>query len=167
MKNSARLTCFIIITILFGIVHAAPQTIRETATLKIPTKSTLLTYQTELPIVLRDWCSPTIVFTYVPPYGSFDDLRGYISCLVPDNYKAAVYIFFAEFNRWFIRPCCDDPLTVIQPDGSWIADITSFEYDQYANSIAVFLIPNGYNPPFEDLSAELYKNAVTFAFVDR
>jgi beta-glucanase (GH16 family) len=119
-----------------------------------------------LPLVLRDWCSPTIVFT-VPPYGSFDDLRGYVSCVVPDNYKVVVYIFFAELNRWFIRPCCDDPLTVIQPDGSWIADITSFEYDQYANSIAVFLIPNGYNPPFEDLTTELYKNAVAFAFVDR
>jgi hypothetical protein len=86
---------------------------------------------------------------------------------VPDDYKVAVYIFFAEFNRWFIRPCCDDPLTVIQPDGNWITDITSMEHDQYSNSIAAFLIPNGYNPPFDDLSDELYENAVACVFADR
>ena len=58
---------------------------------------------------------PTIVLDYVPPYGSYDDLRGHVTCVTPNDYKVAVYI---KVSGWWTKPYYAWPLTSIQSDGT-------------------------------------------------
>jgi hypothetical protein len=121
-----------------------------------------------LPLVANNWCAPAIGFTYVPPYGSFDDLQGWTRCINPADYKVAVYIYV---SGWWTKPTFAEPLTPIGSDGNWTCDITTGGSDQLATKIAAFLVPNNYSPPplsgEQTLPAELYANAVAHAIVNR
>ncbi len=88
---------------------------------------------------------PVIEFTYLPPYGSFDDLRGQVWHVNPLDYRVAVYINVA--GSWWTKPYQNQPLTPIRVDGSWVCDITTGGRDQEATEIAAFLVPKGYDPP--------------------
>ena len=105
---------------------------------------------------------PTIEFTYVPPLGSFEDLRGKVTSVTPSDHKVAVYIYVLG---WWTKPTFADPLTTIQSDGNWTCDITTGGYDQNATKIKAYLIPNSYTPPQmsggQTLPSELDQNAVT------
>jgi Glycosyl hydrolases family 17 len=104
---------------------------------------------------------PAIEFTYVPPYGSFSDLKGRIWHVKPLDYKVAVYIFVG--TGWWTKPLWSSPLTDIQNDGSWTCDITTGGIDQDATKITAYLFPNGYSPPLMSggatLPAELDQNS--------
>lgn len=121
-----------------------------------------------LPLLVKNWCSPAIKFTHVPPYGSFEDLQGQVRCVEPAEYKVAVYIFV---SGWWNKPTWAWPLTTIREDGSWTCDITTGGIDQLATKIIAFLVPNGYNPPLmsggQTLPSELYENAVAEAETKR
>jgi hypothetical protein len=71
-----------------------------------------------------------IEFSFVPVYGSADDLRGQVWHITPSDYKVAVYIFVA--SGWWTKPYFAQPLTNIQPEGRWIADITTGGVDHQA-----------------------------------
>jgi len=145
-------------------LYAVP---RETAPSALAVSSTI-TSTLGLPLVVRDWCSHAIDFSYVPPYGSFDDLQGRVRCVKPADYKVAVYIFV---SGWWTKPYWDWPLTTIQEDGTWTCDITTGGTDQLATKIAAFLVPNGYNPPSmsggQTLPTELFENAFAYIIIDR
>ncbi len=121
-----------------------------------------------LPYVVNNWCPLTIEFTYVPPYGSFDNLQGRVGCAIPADYQVAVYIYV---SGWWTKPYWAQPLTPIRSDGTWTTDITTGGTDQLATRIAAFLVPNGYNPPLmsggQTLPTELFDNAVAYVMVDR
>lgn|GEM_PF-319368 len=121
-----------------------------------------------LPLVLKDWCSPTLEFTYVPPYASFDDLQGRARCIEPADTKVAVYIYV---SGWWTKPYFDSPLTSIRVDGTWTCDITTGGTDPLATRIAAFLVPKGYAPPLmsggQTLPAELLEHAVAHLVIDR
>lgn len=87
-----------------------------------------------------------IEFTFVPPYGSSDDLRGRIHNVDPSAYKVAVYIF-VEGAGWWTKPTFAQPLIPIQSDSTWTCDITTGGSDIYATRIHAILLPNGINPP--------------------
>jgi hypothetical protein len=89
--------------------------------------------------------TPAIEFTFIPPYGSSDDLRGRVRN-VDLNHKVAVYIF-VEGAGWWTKPNFAQPLTTIQSDSTWTCDITTGGNDAYATKIHAFLLPNGVNPP--------------------
>lgn len=93
--------------------------------------------------------SPAIEFTYVPPYGSFDDLQGRVRHVPPAESAVAVYIFapWPEGGGWWTKPTWDRPLTPVWSDGSWSTDITTGGVDDRASRIAAFLLPKGYDPP--------------------
>jgi len=42
-----------------------------------------------------------IEFTYVPPYGSFEDLSGKVTGVKPADYRVAVYIYV---EGWWNKP---------------------------------------------------------------
>lgn len=111
---------------------------------------------------------PVIEFTYVPPYGSFDELEGQVWHVYPYLYNVAVYIYV---TGWWTKPYWNKPLTFIQIDGSWICDITTGGIDERARKIAAFLVPIGYGPPLmsgeSSLPQELYQNAVAYIIVTR
>ncbi|HEY9206245.1 MAG TPA: hypothetical protein VIO58_10030 [Candidatus Methanoperedens sp.] len=88
--------------------------------------------------------TPTIEFTYVPPYGSSDNLQGKVTNITPADYKVAVYIYV---SGWWTKPTFAQPLTSINADGSWTCTIVTGGSDQYATIIKAYLVPNGYNPP--------------------
>ena len=87
---------------------------------------------------------PTIEFTNVPQYGSFENVQGRVTNVTPADYKVSVYKYV---SGWWTKPTFQNPLTSINPDGSWSCDITTGGYDQYATKVKAYLIPNGYNPP--------------------
>lgn len=133
-----------------------------------PTNTPTLTPRVWLPLVMKNWCPLAIEFTYVPPYGSFEDLQGQVQCVEPADYKVAVYVYV---SGWWTKPYWDSPLTPIQDDDSWTCDITTGGTDQLATKITAFLVPNGYNPPLmsggQTLPTELFENAVASAMVER
>jgi len=120
---------------------------------------------------------PTIWFTYVPPYGSFNNLEGQVENVTPANYKVAVYIKVEGF--WWTKPYWTSPSTVIKPNGSWTCDITTGGQDETATEIVAYLVPNEYNPPLMGcnptppmacssmIPAELEANAVAKVGVTR
>jgi len=89
---------------------------------------------------------PAIEFTYIPPYGSSDNLVGCVKNVNPQDYKIAVFIF-VEGAGWWTKPYFSHPLTSIQSDSTWTCDITTGGSDIYATEICAFLIPNGIDPP--------------------
>ncbi len=105
---------------------------------------------------------PRVELTDVSAYGSSDDLKGQVWHLKPEDHKVAVYIRVG--SGWWTKPTFAQPLTTIQPSGRWVCDIVTGGSDQLANRIAVFVLPNGYNPPLMSggmtLPSELDQNAV-------
>ncbi len=59
--------------------------------------------------------APDLVFTTVPPIGSFADLQGAAWHVVPGDYRVAVYIKVA--GGWWTKPGFADPATTIRIDG--------------------------------------------------
>lgn len=112
--------------------------------------------------------SPVIEFSSVPPYGSFNDLKGRVKNVNTSDYKVAVYIFV---SGWWTKPFWTSPLTSIQKDGSWVCDITTGGIDQKATKIAAFLVPSGYSPPAmsggQTLPQEIYNKAVSRVEITR
>src|SRR5882724_1787559 len=88
----------------------------------------------------------SIVFTSVPPYGSFNNLQGVVHGVDPANYRVAVFIN-VNGAGWFTKPTCGAPLTTIQPDGTWTTDITTGGSDQDATQIAAYVVPANFNQP--------------------
>ncbi len=84
--------------------------------------------------------SATLVFDYVPPYGSSDNLQGHVVCVTPANYQVAVYL---HVSGWWTKPTIAQPLTPLAANGRWTTDITTGGSDPLATDIAAFLVPNG------------------------
>lgn len=113
--------------------------------------------------------APTIAFTAVPAYGSFEDLRGLVSNVATASYRVAVYIRVA--GGWWNKPTFAAPLSAIQADGSWTADITTGGQDHLATDIVAYLVPASLNAPLvsgaSTLPPSLDANAVAKAQATR
>ncbi len=115
-------------------------------------------------------CTPTIEITTLPEYGSFDNLAGRVSGVEPSTCRVAAYIFVPPYG-WYAKPTCAQPLTVIQPDGSWAADITTGGIDQLATRVAALLVPTNFEAdcvlglPF--LPTDVFAQALASAVVTR
>src|SRR5438128_1788116 len=90
--------------------------------------------------------APGIEFTYVPAFGSFDNLQGRALNVSAQDYKVAVFIFIPGAG-WYTKPTCAAPLTTIQSDSSWTADITTGGSDEKATKIAAYLVPVTFTQP--------------------
>lgn len=90
-------------------------------------------------------CAASIRFTHVPPLNSTQNLSGRVDCL--DAATHAVVVYIQVNGGWWIKPTTVAPITAIQPDGSWTADITTGGLDASASDIAAFAIPKSYAPP--------------------
>lgn len=106
---------------------------------------------------------PQIEFTYMPPYRSFENLRGRVLNVDPAKFKVAVYIKVGSLG-WWTKPYWSLPLTPIQADLTWETDVTTGGVDNRFTQVVAYLVPNGYNPPLlggqQSLPAELDQNAV-------
>jgi hypothetical protein len=110
----------------------------------------------------------SIEFTFVPEYGSFDDLRGRVLHVNPYLYKVLVYI---HVSSWWTKPFANRPLTTIANDGTWICDVTTGGIDERAVRYAAFLVRSSYQPPIllgaSSIPASAHADAVASVQVTR
>ncbi len=90
--------------------------------------------------------TPQILLTNVPAFGSNDNLSGQVLGVSPSAYAVAVFIYIPSAG-WWSKPYCSPQLTVIQPNGSWTADITTGGSDSQATRITALLVSTNYNQP--------------------
>ena len=87
--------------------------------------------------------APAIQITNVPAYGAYGNLGGIVFNADPARQRVAVFIYVG--GGWYSKPTCAQPLTAIQPDGSWTANITPVASDINATIIAALLVSSNYN----------------------
>lgn len=109
---------------------------------------------------------PAIGLTYVPKYGSTENLQGRVLNADPKDFAVAVYI--EVDGGWWTKPYWDSPVTKINNDKTWVCDITTGGIDETATRIVAYLIPRNYQPPlatgdFEELPQELEEKALAKA----
>jgi len=113
---------------------------------------------------------PSLEITNTPAFGSFENLGGHVLGADPSSHRVAVFIYVPSAG-WWSKPYCDSPLTLIQPDGSWTADITTGGADEFATKIAALLVGTNYAEPCVTGSAVLPTNvtaqAIASATVER
>ncbi len=97
---------------------------------------------------------PCVEFTSVPPYGSFEDLKGRVQNIRnPGNYQVCPYIRVE--GGWWTKPTFATPCVLINPDRTWKADITTGGSDEKALEIVAFLLPKTVQPPQSSGSCKL------------
>ena len=89
---------------------------------------------------------PSIEITNIPPFGALSVLGGRVLNGAPGTHRVAVFIYVPS-SGWWSKPYCDSQLTVIQPDGSWTADIATGGADAFATRITALLVGANYHEP--------------------
>jgi hypothetical protein len=108
----------------------------------------------------------TVSFTFLPPYGQLQTLRGRFSGVDPSRYKVAVYIFI-EGIGWWSKPFLDS-VVAIDSNSTWTCFVRPDQSDTLATEFHAALIPNGNLAPraqgFRFLPVEL--NSIAIARAD-
>ena len=114
--------------------------------------------------------APVVLITNLPPYGFTNDLAGRVLNANSATQAVAVFIFVPGYG-WVSKPTCVQPLTPIQPDGSWSADITTGGGDTNATRVAALLVGTNYNQPcvlgLPNLPTNVYAQASAKAVITR
>jgi hypothetical protein len=118
-----------------------------------------------------DAAMPSILITNLPVYGSVGHLAGVVLNVNTATNAVAVYIYVPGYG-WVTKPTCAQPLTTIQPNGSWSADInTGGAGDLTATRVAALLVSTNYNQPcvlgVANLPTNAYAQAVAKNIVTR
>ena len=111
--------------------------------------------------------TPSVVLTYVPPFGSSNQLSGQVLHVRPADYKIGCFIYVSP--SWYVKPFASRPLTPIFADGTWTCAPASTG-DTAETKIGAFVFPNGYNPPWQvggDPPSVLLQNSIANAIVTR
>ena len=116
-----------------------------------PRKVPISLYQYFLAAAIATWLSvsqaaPVIIITNLPAYGSTNDLSGVVLNVAPAVYAVAAFIYVPGYG-WVSKPTCGQPLSPLQVDGSWSADITTGGSDSNATRVAALVVSTNYNQP--------------------
>lgn len=92
----------------------------------------------------------TIKITSFPEFGQQGLLHGKTDVANPGNYSVACYVFVQEAGGWWgPKPSTSQPLTPVNPDGSFSIQFISGGNDHYCSRFFVCLWPNSSpNPPY-------------------
>ena len=114
--------------------------------------------------------APAVIITNLPTYGSTSDLGGVIVNASPAACSVAVFIYVPGYG-WVTKPTCAQPLTLIQPNGSWSTDITTGGSDPLATRIAALLVSTNYSQPCvqgsNSVPTNVFAQAIASAVVTR
>jgi hypothetical protein len=118
-----------------------------------------------------DATSPSILITNLPAYGVASHLAGVVLNANPATNAVAVFIYVSGYG-WVTKPTCAQPLTTIQADGSWSADVnTGGASDLTATRFAALLVSTNFSQTcvlgLPNLPANAYAQAVAKAVVTR
>ena len=98
-----------------------------------------------------------------PPNGSVSLLQGQALHINPATSYVVVYIHVGSAG-WYVKPYLTAPLTILNCDGTWTANIDTGGSDATADQVAAFVIPSTYSPPLlqgaQTLPTALYSNAI-------
>ena len=117
-----------------------------------------------------DAATPSILITNLPVYGSTSHLAGVVLNANPAANAVAVFIYVPGYG-WVTKPTCAQPLTSIQTNGSWSANIVTGSGDTNATRIAALLVSTNYNLPcvlgLTNLPTNVYAQAIAKTVVTR
>lgn len=103
--------------------------------------------------------TPAILITNLPAYGVNTALGGLVLNANPPTNAVAVFIYVPGYG-WVSKPTCAQPLTTIQPNGSWSANVgTGGAGDLTATRFAALLVSTNFNLPCVLGAANLPTNA--------
>ncbi len=88
---------------------------------------------------------PAVELTFVPPIGSARDLTGRIRHIAPADVRIATYIR-VHGGYWGTKPYWGQPVS-LEPDGTFVVDVTTGGSDAAAAEIVVVVLPKGVVPP--------------------
>jgi exo-beta-1,3-glucanase (GH17 family) len=91
--------------------------------------------------------TPNIIVTTIPTYNTSEDLRGHVLHIRPRDFKIVVYLsLYTDLDSWWVKPYASNPATAINPDGTWVCDVTTGGADAQALRYRIYLIPNSVSP---------------------
>lgn len=96
--------------------------------------------------------APSITITHVPAFGSHEDLSGTVSGV--DVSQCYIVVYLSVAGGWWVKPAtAPASRTAIQPDTSWVTDVTTGGIDNEAVEYLVALMPNSAGDPPDVLGA--------------
>ena len=115
--------------------------------------------------------TPSILITNLPAHGVTTTLAGVVLDANPATHAVAVFIYVPGYG-WVTKPTCAQPLTPIQPNGSWSANITTGGAgDLTAMRVAALLVSTNFSQPcvlgLAHLPTNLYAQAIAKTVVTR
>jgi len=118
-----------------------------------------------------DAAPPTILITNLPAYGSAINLSGVVLNANPATNAVAVFICVPGYG-WVTKPTCAQPLTTIQTNGSWSANVsTGGAGDLTATRFAALLVNTNFSLPcvlgLANLPTNAYAQAIAKTVVTR
>ena len=118
-----------------------------------------------------DAATPAIFITNLPAYGSNTALGGVALNANPATNAVAVFIYVPGYG-WVTKPTCAQPLTTIQPNGSWSVNVTTGGAgDLTATRFAALLVSTNFNLScvlgLANLPTNAYAQAIAKAVVTR
>ena len=113
-----------------------------------------------------DAATPLILITNLPANGSTSHLAGVVLNANPATNAIAVFIYVPG-HGWVTKPTCAQPLTTIQTNGSWSANITTGGSDVDATRVAALLVSTNYSQScvlgLANLPTNVYAQAIAKA----
>ena len=115
--------------------------------------------------------TPEILITNLPAYGVTAPLAGRALNANPATQAVAVFIYVPGYG-WVTKPTCAQPLTPIQPDGSWSANVTTGGAgDLTATRFAALLVSTNFNQAcvlgLATLPTNVYAQAIAKTVITR
>lgn len=115
--------------------------------------------------------TPSILITNLPAHGVIGPLAGVVLNANPATTAVAVFIYVPGYG-WVTKPTCAQPLTPIQPNGSWSANITTGGAgDLTATRVAALLVSTNFSQPcvlgLAHLPTNFYAQAIAKTVITR
>jgi len=106
-----------------------------------------------------------ITITSTPIYGQAGSAVGSVSGIASSNYsKYAVAVFIKVAGGWWNKPTWATPVTAIQSNGTWTANITTGGNDVNATAIIAYLVPTTFSVPMASGQASLPSSLAAFQY---
>lgn len=120
-------------------------------------------------VSLLAWSAPSIEFTYVPPLGSREWVKGITHEIDGANYY--VLLIIKVFGTYWTKPYWANPRTAIEEDSSWTTRYNTGGQDGAADKLIVYVLPNDYDAPLQtgqgSIFQEIEDHALCKAVADR
>src|ERR1022692_4761917 len=113
--------------------------------------------------------SPALVITNLPAFGTSSNLQGIV--LGANATQAVAAFIYVPGYGWVSKPTCAQPLTAIQTNGAWSANIVTAGSDTNATRFAALLVGTNYNQAcvlgLANLPTNIFAQAVAKSVVTR